>query len=393
MEHTVLCGHTGSGNRGCEAIIKSTMDLLRGNGITGDIATFDPLEDMRAGLDQYGQLIHYRSYEKKDSLCRLYNGISRRLFHNEYPGECFRQKDIFSAVKQVGSAVVVGGDTYCYSRHARIPSYCLNTFTQKNNLNSFLWSCSVNQEKIDREMVQDLNRYTMIFPREQLTLQNLRNAGIPEEKLFPMSDSAFVLKTEPIDLPKNFSNVFAYNPSFTLCNCENGDMIAQNRLALLQFILKETDMMIALIPHVFKENYGDLATCLDLADKLNNPERVFVFNGNYSCGQLKAAISQCRVLFAERTHASIAGYSQNIPTFVLGYSVKSQGIAMDIFGTTQDRVVPRELLTKRDTLISHAVRFLDKEVEIRSQLVAKMPAYRQKAHDGAKRLCQMIDRI
>lgn len=391
MNQTVLCGHTGSNNRGCEAIIKSTVQLLKENEISSDIATFAPAEDIRAGLDKLGKLIPYKGYQKKDLLPRIYNSAARRFFHNEYPGESFRQKDVFAAVKQAGSAVVVGGDTYCYSRNARMPSYCINTFAQKNNLQSFLWSCSINEEMIDREMSEDLKKYTMIFPREQLTYQNLLNAGIPEEKLFRMSDSAFALETEPIDLPEDFTNVFAYNPSFTLCNCKNGDRIAQNRVALLKHILRETNMKIALIPHVFKENYGDLATCLDLERELACPERVVVINGNFSCGQLKETIRHCRVLIAERTHASIAGYSQCIPTFVVGYSVKSLGIATDLFGTTQDRVIPRELLTQKDTLINCARRFLDQETQIRQQLTETIPSYTQMTRNGAKTLCQILN--
>ena len=391
MNQTVLCGHTGSANRGCEAIIKSTIQLLNENGISSSIATFAPAEDIQAGLDKLGRLIAYKGYQKKDIFPRIYNSAARRLFHNEYPGETFRQKDVFAAVKQAGSAVVVGGDTYCYSRNARVPAYCVNTFAKKNKLQSFLWSCSINGEMIDREMAEDLKKYTMIFPREQLTYQNLLNAGIPEEKLFQMADSAFVLETEPIDLPEDFTNVFAYNPSFTLCNCENGTQIAQNRVALLKYILKETDMKIALIPHVFKENYGDLATCLELEKELNTPDRVYVVNGNYRCGQLKEAIRHCRMLFAERTHASIAGYSQCVPTFVVGYSVKSLGIATDLFGTTQDRVVPRGLLTQEDTLLSCARRFLDQEAQIKQQLTETVPSYTQMTRNGAKALCQILN--
>ena len=390
MKHTILCGHTGSSNRGCEAIIKSTIDLLADNDTTADIATYDMAEDIRAGLGQSGSLITYRAYAKKDLLPRLYNVVARKGFGDEYPGERFRQRDVFAAVKKAGSAVTVGGDTYCYGRNARVPSYSLNTFTKKNGLKSFLWSCSVNAEKIDREMAQELKRYTMIFPREQLTYQNLLDAGIPEERLFRMSDSAFVLRTEAIDLPEDFSNVFAYNPSFTLCNCENGERIAQNRIALLKYILKETDMKIALIPHVFKENYGDLVTCLELEKELDAPDRVTVLTGNYSCGQLKRAISNCRMLFAERTHASIAGYSQCVPTFVVGYSVKSLGIAADLFGTAENRVIPRELLTQTTTLLSHARRFLDEEAQIRTRLMEVVPAYTQRARDGAAKMCQMI---
>ena len=70
-----------------------------------------------------------------------------------------------------------------------------------------------------------------------------------------------------------------------------------------------------------------------------------------SCTKLKYVIGKCRMLIAARTHASIAAYSQLIPTLVIGYSVKSCGLAMDIFGTTEPYVLPIQQLQRADDLI------------------------------------------
>ena len=43
-------------------------------------------------------------------------------------------------------------------------------------------------------------------------------------------------------------------------------------------------------------------------------------------------ISQCRFFIGSRTHSVIAAYSSGVPTLALGYSIKSKGIAQDIFG-------------------------------------------------------------
>jgi polysaccharide pyruvyl transferase WcaK-like protein len=44
-----------------------------------------------------------------------------------------------------------------------------------------------------------------------------------------------------------------------------------------------------------------------------------------------------RFFIGARTHATIAAYSNYVPTMVLGYSVKSKGIAKDLFG--EERLV------------------------------------------------------
>ena len=57
---------------------------------------------------------------------------------------------------------------------------------------------------------------------------------------------------------------------------------------------------------------------------------------NYSSNSMqpfeyKGYIARMKFFIGARTHATIAAYSSGVPTMVLGYSVKSKGIAKDIF--------------------------------------------------------------
>lgn len=61
--------------------------------------------------------------------------------------------------------------------------------------------------------------------------------------------------------------------------------------------------------------------------------------------ELKGYIARCRYMIAARTHASIAAYSQKVPTLVVGYSIKARGIAKDLFGTEDNYVIPVQTLT------------------------------------------------
>jgi hypothetical protein len=65
---------------------------------------------------------------------------------------------------------------------------------------------------------------------------------------------------------------------------------------------------------------------------------------------IKGVIRHCRFLVAARTHASIAGYSTKVPTVVMGYSVKSRGIAKDLFGTADHYVLPIDRMVGEDEL-------------------------------------------
>ena len=60
MKNVFLCGHTGSVNRGCEAILRSTTGLLQVAGQENvNILTMDPSYDRRLGLDEIATLIPY----------------------------------------------------------------------------------------------------------------------------------------------------------------------------------------------------------------------------------------------------------------------------------------------------------------------------------------------
>jgi polysaccharide pyruvyl transferase WcaK-like protein len=52
-----------------------------------------------------------------------------------------------------------------------------------------------------------------------------------------------------------------------------------------------------------------------------------------------------------RTHSTIAAYSSGVKTLVIGYSVKSRGIAKDLFGDYEGYVLPVQELSSPDALV------------------------------------------
>ena len=96
---------------------------------------------------------------------------------------------------------------------------------------------------------------------------------------------------------------------------------------------------------------------------------------DHNAEDLKGFIARCRFMVVARTHASIAAYSQHIPTLVVGYSVKAKGIATDIFGTEQNYVIPVQSLREEDDL-THAFNWLvEQEDSIKKHYQEIMPTY------------------
>ena len=104
---------------------------------------------------------------------------------------------------------------------------------------------------------------------------------------------------------------------------------------------------------------------------------------DHNCMELKGYIARCRMFIGARTHATIAAYSSCVPTLVLGYSVKSKGIARDIFGTEENYVIPVQGMTNPNALAQGFAWLYKNESPIRTHLGTVMPGYIQKACNAA----------
>ena len=147
-------------------------------------------------------------------------------------------------------------------------------------------------------------------------------------------------------------------------------------------------MKILLIPHVVWRSNDDRVVLRDLYERYAQTESVYLVE-DCNCEKLKGYISKCRFFVGARTHSTIAAYSSCIPTIVVGYSVKAKGIAKDLFGTTDDYVVPVQTLEKDDTLADAFEWLLDNETQIRAHLCKIMPEYKRKMESALEALSKL----
>ena len=149
---------------------------------------------------------------------------------------------------------------------------------------------------------------------------------------------------------------------------EGGESIAfQNYVKLIEYIMNETDMNVCLIPHVIWEPVDDRKPMKRLLEIFKDSGRVILLD-DYNCEEIKGFISRCRFFVGARTHATIAAYSTCVPTLVVGYSIKSKGIALDLFGTYDNYVVSVQNM-KNDMELTKAFRFIvDNELTIKNRL-------------------------
>ena len=85
----------------------------------------------------------------------------------------------------------------------------------------------------------------------------------------------------------------------------------------------------------------------------------------------------------------VAAYSCCIPTLVIGYSIKSKGIATDLFGQYKNYVLPIEQITKENDLVNSFIYINDNFDIIKRHLTTIIPKYKAKCYD----LKQIIDEV
>ena len=192
-----------------------------------------------------------------------------------------------------------------------------------------------------------------------------------------------MLSANEVSFPESIkSDVVGINASSLIEDCEEGKgIVRENYDKLIEHIIDKTDMCVALIPHVVWEAVDDRKILKEFYEKYKSTNRVFLID-DCSCEELKGYISKCRFFIGARTHSTIAAYSSNVPTLVVGYSVKARGIAKDLFGTWENYVLPAQQI-KENNELTKAFMWLEKnEINIKEHLSDILPEYKERINNG-----------
>ena len=366
MRTIFLYGHGGSGNHGCEAIVRSTLSLLEDQNVT--LFSSRPEEDEMYGVSKLCKVIKETDdHFSKANYDFVKAYLSLKINKNYIPMDKMRYRSAFSSVEKNDIALSIGGDNYCY---ADVGKYImLRNMMIERGAKTVLWGCSVEPEVAKRPDVKaDLAHYDLITARESITYETLKQIN-PNTVL--TADTAFLLNKKVIPLPEQFliGQTVGINlsPMAIENECVKG-ITWHNFQDLIESILSNTAMNVALIPHVVWEHGDDRIPLRSLYEQFEDTGRVCMIE-DHPCEELKYVISQCRFFVGARTHATIAAYSSGVPTLVLGYSVKSRGIARDLFGTEEGYVVPVQELTERGRVLESFDRLVCNEAVVRNALI------------------------
>ena len=379
-EKIALYMHGGSGNHGCEAIINSTCKMIE-NPVA--VLSTRAEEDRKYTLEDLCEI-----YQERNPVSDVWtHGIyylRKNFLKQQNAYAAYRFKDILKT--DCNTYVSVGGDNYCYDSMLEELMEA-NRMLVESGKQTVLWGCSIEPELLKRKAIkEDLQRYSMIVARESITYHALRNAGI-KSNIFLYPDPAFSLTA----LKNQKENVIGINLSPMIVRHEKQTGIALESFKnVITYLLENTDLHIKLIPHVIWQHDDDRTVLKRLYEPFRNTERVELIE-DQDCVSLKSIIAGCRFFVGARTHATIAAYSSCVPTLVVGYSVKSRGIARDLFGIEEHYVIPIQEITNDWQLIDSIKWLMENEQSMKQHLEAVMPQYVERAVEAGRQLMEQVE--
>lgn len=406
-----LANQTNFGNRGCEALVRSTTTLLRS--AFGEVKVLVPSLDKRRDSAQWPESAQ-AGVEFVDAprmprwLGRWGAGCHRFGWLKQLPHpHPFIDGPFIADMRRADAVLSIGGDVFSLDYNFGGLYFNVGILEAALRLGkpTVLWGASVGpfsgQPRTERHVVNLLRNLALVTVRESQSVGYLRSVGIAEN-LVQVADPAFVLQPQLLDSrawwpAEPEDGVLGLNIGWLIDDLRRrsgqSDGVVGEVSEFIREVIERTRFAVLLLPHVAPLS-GDLynndeAFNLRVMQRLGGPTpRLAAAPDGLNAAQLKQAISQCRFLIGGRTHATIAGFSTGVPTLSVAYSVKAKGINRDLFG--DERYVLETPQLSRGTLWAGLELLKRDESAIRERYKFVLPEWRERAQVGVHRLARLL---
>ncbi|MFO7607107.1 MAG: polysaccharide pyruvyl transferase family protein [Desulfurivibrionaceae bacterium] len=387
MKRFYLTGQRTFGNRGCEAIVRSTVSQLRKQ--FGAITVFIPSDNIELDKKQWPDhqehgVIFVPLYYPK--LTRYWVQIQRLPFsfikQMDWPFP--PNKELKDTLASVDAVLSIGGDMYTYE--GRLPAWIMgiDQIAMKLGKPVVLWGATVGDFSKEPRFLPKLKQHFMDMSlkivRESISEKVLLEK-FESNNVLRMPDIAFTLSTKKVDLdefwPASSENgVLGLNVSPLIERfAGETDKVSSQIITFIREVVDKKGMSVLLVPHVTpldgNPKNNDYEYMNNILDDLSvSGGKVKIMNPVLNAVETKYVISRCRYFIGARTHATIAALSSKVPTISIAYSEKAKGINADIFGDEPVVVGLRDLTADK---LFNALDYLEKnESRLKSLLDKKI---------------------
>lgn len=391
----ILAGNGPCTNRGCEALLVSTAGLLSERFPGSRFISSPEKQDLRLDRQEVrdSHILHRPySFPRRWSRDAVLLKVRRKLGGYRHPFQPF--------LRSASAVLALGGDNFTldYGPALLKRQLEIGRYTRAHKVPFVIWGASIGpfsaDPAIERLAAESLREADLITVRETITQEYLAAIGV-SENVVKVADPAFALPVvEPpgIDSIKAFlpSRPIGLNLSPLMQRYRNaGDSWFGEAVAIVKRIDALVDRPILLLPHVtwtISDDHAFLNEVLTQVSSTRNP--VALVPGGLHAQELKWIIGKLGALIAARTHATIAAFSQAVPTLSIGYSQKALGINRDLFGDARWVVNVEE--ANADHVGARLQELLRSEHGVRQNLSAQVPGLKNAARSGAEGLSKLL---
>ncbi|HEY0827518.1 MAG TPA: polysaccharide pyruvyl transferase family protein [Bacilli bacterium] len=408
MSKFIISGVSGFRNRGVDALVTTTVQGIKSIDSSASITVISdtPDYDIIHGKKLSVHFLQDVLKSRRAKLARRIIPFSNKIANLISPNF----QHTLDALENVDVVIASGGDIFSSDYGDQADFLIPLEMAQKSGKKVVFMGQSIGPYKTKDEadvFLSVARRSDLITVRESISYNYVcKKLGVPESKVELTADSAFVLKIpdkSQIDQLAFFYGIDKNLPIVAL-SISQGIIRFSGTNTILHFnawkniiktIIEDLGAQVLLIPHVQERATfnDDRIVQTAIAEEFGYNAQIKLISGDHSASELKGVISLADLVIAERMHAGIAGLSNGIPTALVGYSIKAQGVIHDILG---EKVNEYKLLISiqdmvKDFDISQWIKNIwgDREI-IAAELRRKLPEVKDLAHKNFELLGKLM---
>ncbi|MBN1259942.1 MAG: polysaccharide pyruvyl transferase family protein [Anaerolineae bacterium] len=394
----VITGITGFQNRGVEAIVAPTVRQFRQRrtDIKIQVLTYTPDYDTYRLPEADAHFIANDFRLPNTSLTfRARRWLARIRGKPPAP-----QEGQANALLRAANLVLASGGDVFSSEYGNLPWHLQPLrYAQKHGVPVVFWAQSIGPFHTGAEAATWLEvaqASPLITVRESLTYAYVTGQlGLSGDRVHLTADPAFLLEPpelgviarvlESYGIPREGPLIaLSISQGISGFSGTDADSHFEAWRKVILSLLDQTEAHLLLIPHVqtgaLRNN--DRLIVTEMARSLEYPARLHIIGGEHSASTFKGLIGACDFVIAERMHAALAGLSSGVPTMVVGYSVKAQGIMTDMVGSDlvdAGWVTPVQTFVTEPTVEQCILQHWEARQVVRERLATSLPETRARA--------------
>lgn len=394
----LLIGIGGVYNYGCEAIVRGTEAIVRQEYPDAKIVyasrrVADDLKRLEGSKVQVIERGRFKRYSVKN-ICRKLLSLAGIKWSP--------MTESLGILKDVDAVFSIGGDIYTIRSNGagnrgflRFGDAC-----EKRGVPYVLWGASVGpfsaNPKTERFFTKHLKNISLITARETATVDYLQTLGVIDN-VIPCADPAYVvepdIKANGIRKGDKFTIGINLSPLSIRYTDHSEEEAIHTQAKTIEGLIKALSARIVLIPHVvcdFMEGDDDLRYLRRVKQAIASEYQGAVTLLNHDIGFVgtKKELIKCDLVIAARMHCAINALAAHVPTVLVAYSRKAEGMCQYVYGN-QDWVLPLNEFGSNRTLekISSMIK---QQQQIRVYLAKRIPEIQHDAYRPMQTLKEIL---